>query len=149
MKRNKLNECGCGCGGTSSACMQNQEKPESYMFFGNLQTIRRAVDAMMQMDPEKVDHILQDGHNWAADHIATSKDDIEEVAGFLMNEMETPYLAQTFESYSSVRESWTDDPYEKLAEDLQDAIKNRDWQLVKKVAFSLRYVSMFGKLPSK
>lgn len=86
MKR--INECACGCGSAQGKCMEEIEssKPESYMFFGNLQIIRRAIDAMLQMDQAEVDAILQDGHGWAVDHIATSKDDIEEVAGFLMNQ---------------------------------------------------------------
>jgi hypothetical protein len=57
------------------------------MFFGNLKIIKKHVDAMLQMDPEAVQQILSNGHDWAADHIATSKDDVEEVAGFLMNEV--------------------------------------------------------------
>jgi hypothetical protein len=60
---------------------------DHYMFFGNLETIKRHVDAMLKMDPAKVDELLHNGHDWAADHIATSKDDIEEVANFLINEM--------------------------------------------------------------
>lgn len=85
----RLNECSCGCGGSATGCMASQEgqEPQNYMFMGNLQVIKRAVDAMLQMDPEEVDAILSDGHNWAADHIATSKDDIEEVAGFLVNRL--------------------------------------------------------------
>ena len=59
-----------------------------YMFFGNLETIKRYVDAMLEMDPVTVNELLDNGHDWAADHIATSKDDIEEVANFLMNEMQ-------------------------------------------------------------
>ena len=106
----KLNECSCGCGGMSDDCTSNQKEQENYMFFGNLETIKRAVDALLQMDPQKVDAILKDGHNWAADHIATSKDDIEEVAGFLMNRMGENQMmsqpneksmgyVQTFESF--------------------------------------------------
>jgi hypothetical protein len=60
----------------------------NYMFFGNLKTIKKYVDAMLQMDPRQVQSILSDGHDWAADHIATSKDDIQEVGDFLMNEMQ-------------------------------------------------------------
>jgi hypothetical protein len=37
----------------------------------------------MQMDPQAVDQLLSDGHNWATDHMATSADDIEEVYHFL------------------------------------------------------------------
>jgi len=55
------------------------------MFFQNLKTIKKMVDAMLQMDPRQVDQMLSNGHGWAVDHIATSKDDVEEVGGFLMN----------------------------------------------------------------
>jgi hypothetical protein len=83
MKR--LNECSCGCGAAKGGCNDNDA---NYMFFGNLKTIKKYVDAMLQMDPRHVQSILSDGHDWAADHIATSKDDIQEVGDFLMNEMQ-------------------------------------------------------------
>jgi len=41
----------------------------------------------MAMDEERVDKILSNGHDWASDHIATSKDDMEEVYNFLKNKM--------------------------------------------------------------
>jgi len=60
-------------------------EPKEYMFFGNLKTIKSRIDELLAMDPAKVEAMLQDGHAWAVDHIATSKDDIEEVADFLKN----------------------------------------------------------------
>jgi hypothetical protein len=60
-----------------------EEDVDEYMFFQNLKTIRDAVNAMLAMDPQKVNALLKDGHAWAVDHISTSKDDVEEVAGFL------------------------------------------------------------------
>lgn len=60
------------------------ENKDNYMFFQNLKTIRDAVDEMLALDPSMVDMILSDGHDWANDHIATSKDDVEEVKNFLM-----------------------------------------------------------------
>jgi hypothetical protein len=56
---------------------------QNYMFFGNLKTIKRLVDKMLEMDEAEVDSMLSNGHNWALDHIATSKDDVEEVFNFL------------------------------------------------------------------
>ena len=79
----RINECSCGCGGTNTAC--KEKELDSYMFFGNLQIIKRSIDALLQMNPSDVDAILNDGHDWAADHIATSKDDIQEVADFFIN----------------------------------------------------------------
>ena len=66
---------------------ESHHEVNHYMFFGNLETIKRYVDAMLEMDPMTVNELLDNGHDWAADHIATSKDDIEEVANFLMNKM--------------------------------------------------------------
>lgn len=149
MKR--LNECSCGCGGAGQ-CMSNklQEKePSNYMFFGDLKTIKRSVDAMLQMDPQKIDSLLSNGHDWAADHIATSKDDIEEVAGFLMNEMEDrgektmqvaglPFV-HTFESYSRLFQLDDENSDEALSDKLMKALRSEDWDLVKSVSMALRY----------
>jgi hypothetical protein len=65
----------------------DHHEAENYMFFGNLETIQRLTEIMLKMDPLKVDELLKNGHSWAVDHIATSKDDIEEVANFLIGEM--------------------------------------------------------------
>ena len=63
-----------------------KEELGRYMFFENLKIIKNAVDEMLKLDDKMVDGILASGHDWAADHIATSKDDVEEVYNFLMNE---------------------------------------------------------------
>lgn len=65
-----------------------EEGPQNYMFFGNLKTIKRLVDEMLKMDEAQVDAMLTNGHNWALDHIATSKDDVEEVFNFLAGHSE-------------------------------------------------------------
>jgi hypothetical protein len=67
----------------SKSLKENCSETSNYMFFGNLKTIKRLVDEMLEMDEAKVDAMLSDGHNWAVDHIATSKDDVEEVFNFL------------------------------------------------------------------
>ena len=68
---------------TLSSLKENCGETNNYMFFGNLKTIKRLVDEMLEMDESEVDAILSNGHNWAVDHIATSKDDVEEVFNFL------------------------------------------------------------------
>lgn len=65
--------------------LEGENAMDNYMFFQNLQTINKATSEMLQMDPQYVDAILSDGHQWAVDHIATSADDVSEVHGFLMN----------------------------------------------------------------
>ena len=66
-----------------SNSLKEHGETSNYMFFGNLKTIKRLVDEMLEMDEAKVDAMLLNGHNWAVDHIATSKDDVEEVFNFL------------------------------------------------------------------
>lgn len=73
---------------TYSSKFEGHDRDEqNYMFFQNLMTIKDAIDDLMQMDREKVDMILTNGHAWAIDHITTSADDIEEVYHFMKNTM--------------------------------------------------------------
>jgi hypothetical protein len=58
---------------------------ENYMFFENLKTIKQSIEELMTLDPIMVDQILQDGHDWAEDHIATAKESIDQVTHFFMN----------------------------------------------------------------
>ena len=64
------------------------EKKEikNYMFFNNLNTIKEKIDKMLAMDKFVVDEMISNGHDWANDHIATSKDDVEEVYNWLRSE---------------------------------------------------------------
>ncbi len=62
----------CGC-----------DESESYMFFGNLETIHGMCEEMLQMDQEEVDDKLADGHNWAEDHVSTAKESLSHVYNFL------------------------------------------------------------------
>jgi hypothetical protein len=83
------NEAGPEQGGEeqSPAEAPEQSGRKHYMFFSNLKAIKGMVEEMMAMDAAKVDEMLADGHDWAADHVATSKDDIEEVYNWLAGEM--------------------------------------------------------------
>jgi hypothetical protein len=68
--------------------MEGGQEKQHYMFFQNLASIKHYIDEIMKMSPDEVDNLLKNGHDWAADHIATSKDDIQEVAEWIRNEME-------------------------------------------------------------
>ena len=65
-----------------------QEEPETdrYMFFSNLEQIHRQTGILLEKDPNMISQILDNGHDWAQDHIATSKETIDQVFDFLMNE---------------------------------------------------------------
>jgi hypothetical protein len=128
----KINECSCGCGGSSNNCMKEGGSEANYMFFGNLETIKRMIDDLMKMDPSKIDMILKNGnHNWAVDHIASSADDIQEVYNFLKNGdnqsqfkgdafAEDHGFVKTFESYI-LSESKKKDQDEDGDKDFADA----------------------------
>ena len=65
-----------------------QEEPETdrYMFFSNLEQIHRQTGILLEKDPNMISEILDNGHDWAQDHIATSKETIDQVFDFFMNE---------------------------------------------------------------
>ena len=69
----------------------NEEAYEAsrYMFFGNLQQIRRQAGLLLDLDEDKINEILENGHDWAQDHIATAKESIDQVFDFLMNETQS------------------------------------------------------------
>lgn len=65
--------------------LQEQETA-NYMFFSNLQQMRRQIDMLLELDHEMVDQILNNGHDWADDHITEAKTNMDQVFDFLMNE---------------------------------------------------------------
>jgi hypothetical protein len=65
----------------NKAVKENHEE-ENYMFFSNLETIKRLVDKLLEMDKTEIDTMLKE-HDWASDHVTSSKDDIEEVFNFI------------------------------------------------------------------
>jgi len=68
--------------------VQKRDEKQHYMFFQNIASIKHYVDEILKMNPDEIDNLIKNGHDWASDHIATSKDDIQEVAEFIRNEME-------------------------------------------------------------
>jgi len=65
--------------------IENQ-KTENYMFFGNLQQIHRQCEMLMKMNPQELDQIIKDGHDWADDHVSEAKNNMDQVFDFFMNE---------------------------------------------------------------
>lgn len=55
----------------------------NYMFFSNLRQIKEMCEKILAMNEKEVDDLIEDGHDWARDHISTSKDDVEEVYNWL------------------------------------------------------------------
>ena len=62
------------------------DKSSRYMFFSNLEQMRRQCDLLLDLDQKMVEGILENGHDWAQDHIAEAKNNMDQVFDFLMNE---------------------------------------------------------------
>ena len=59
---------------------------ENYMFFGNLKQIQRQCEMLLKMDPNELDSIIKNGHDWADDHVSEAKNNMDQVFDFFMNE---------------------------------------------------------------
>ena len=69
------------------ALREQMEENANYMFFSNLEQIKRQCEMLLEMDPHKIDDIIQNGHDWADDHISEAKTNIDQVFDFFKNEM--------------------------------------------------------------
>jgi hypothetical protein len=65
---------------------EERKRSSRYMFFSNLQQMRRQCDLLLDLDEEMVESILENGHDWAQDHISEAKNNMDQVFDFIMNE---------------------------------------------------------------
>jgi uncharacterized protein (DUF608 family) len=63
-----------------------EENSSRYMFFSNLEQMKRQCEILLDMDHSTIENILENGHDWAQDHIAEAKNNMDQVFDFLMNE---------------------------------------------------------------
>ena len=94
-KAKKLAEDDLGGAPAASGSSSSKGELDHYMFFQNLSSIRHYLDEILSYDKSKIDSLLSMGHDWAVDHISTSKDDIQEVAEWIRNEMEAEGTEET------------------------------------------------------
>jgi len=64
----------------------HREETQRYMFFSNLEQMKRQCELLLELDPTMVESILDHGHDWAQDHIAEAKNNMDQVFDFIMNE---------------------------------------------------------------
>jgi hypothetical protein len=67
--------------------LKEQQEQENYMFFSNIEQIERQCKRLRTIDPNTIDKILSNGHDWADDHMTEAKSLIDQVFDFLMNEI--------------------------------------------------------------
>ena len=65
---------------------ESHQEHENYMFFSNLRQIKRQCEMLLGMDPKMLDEIIQNGHDWADDHVTEAKTNMDQVFDFFMNE---------------------------------------------------------------
>jgi uncharacterized protein (DUF608 family) len=66
--------------------METRQESQRYMFFSNLEQMKRQCETLLEMDKSEIEQILDYGHDWAQDHIAEAKNNMDQVFDFLMNE---------------------------------------------------------------
>lgn len=64
----------------------SEQEEANYMFFSNLKQIKRQCEMLLDMDKDMLDDILQNGHDWADDHVTEAKVNMDQVFDFIMNE---------------------------------------------------------------
>ena len=78
-----------------------EQELENYMTFSNLQQIRRQADMLLSMDHKMIDKIIQNGHDWADDHISEAKNNMDQVFDFFMNELKKQ---ESYVEYEDIQE---------------------------------------------
>jgi len=66
--------------------LEEERGSQRYMFFSNLEQMRRQCDLLLDLDQSMIEQILDNGHDWAQDHISEAKNNMDQVFDFLMNE---------------------------------------------------------------
>jgi hypothetical protein len=76
--------------GKANEGMELEEGGEGsrYMFFSNLEQIRNQAEQLLGLDKGRIEAMLNSGHDWAADHVATAKETLDHAFDFITNDME-------------------------------------------------------------
>jgi hypothetical protein len=85
-----------------------EQELENYMFFSNLKQMKRQIEMMMEMDPAMINQIIQNGHDWADDHISEAKTNMDQVFDFFKNEMDKESQYVDFEEMNEESEEITE-----------------------------------------
>lgn len=66
--------------------IREQKDSQRYMFFSNLEQMKRQCELLLELNHDEIESILDNGHDWAQDHISEAKNNMDQVFDFLMNE---------------------------------------------------------------
>jgi hypothetical protein len=65
----------------------DSSKSNNYMFYSNLKQMHRQCEILLNKDEMEINNILENGHDWAEDHISEAKNNMDQVFDFIMNEL--------------------------------------------------------------
>ncbi len=83
----KLNESQLESLVTKIVKEEGEERSSRYMFFSNLEQIHRQSKMLLGLDEGKLEEILENGHDWAQDHVSEAKNNMDQVFDFIMNKI--------------------------------------------------------------
>lgn len=75
-----------------------EQEETNYMFFSNLEQIKRQCELLLSFDKQMIENLLNNGHDWADDHMTVSKENLDQVFDFIMNEKEKGQQGELNES---------------------------------------------------
>jgi len=75
--------------------LREEQESSRYMFFSNLEQMKRQCEILLDMDHNEIESILENGHDWAQDHISEAKNNMDQVFDFIMNETEKDGMEMT------------------------------------------------------
>jgi hypothetical protein len=64
-----------------------QEQSQNYMFYSNLEQIIRQAQELLEIPKDQIESLLNNGHDWADDHVSKSKENLDHVYEFFINEI--------------------------------------------------------------
>ena len=66
---------------------QDYSELDNYMFFANLENIKKMAEEILSMDKHQIDEMLTNEHDWATDHVSAAKEDLEHVHDWLNSQV--------------------------------------------------------------
>jgi hypothetical protein len=108
-----------------------KEETQRYMFFSNLEQMHRQIGLLLDFDKSEIESILDDGHDWAQDHIAEAKNNMDQVFDFIMNETNGGEVTEDtgLEDLAVADESDGMDPDKALALSMTEGVKKAGTKL--------------------
>lgn len=101
-----------------------EEESTRYMFFSNLEQMKSQAEKLLGLDENKLSEILESGHDWAQDHIATAKESMDQAFDFIMNEIknEDKTSEETTEVIADINEGELNEMYNFSDNSFLDAL---------------------------